>query len=46
VDKRLFGLLYADAAGKSLDERQQTEFELTAQLLTLMLQQTETKAAD
>jgi HD-like signal output (HDOD) protein len=46
VDKRLFGLLYADAAGKTLDDRQQTEFELTAQLLTLMLQQSDGKAVD
>lgn len=46
VDKRLFGLLYADAAGKSLDERQQTEFELTAQLLTLLLQQSEAKTSE
>ncbi len=46
VDKRLFGLLYADAAGKALDERQQTEFELTAQLLTVLLQQSDNKAAE
>ena len=46
VDKRLFGLLYADAGGKPLHTHQQTEFELTAQLLMLMLQQSDGKASD
>ena len=46
IEKRLFGLLYADAAGKPLDERQQTEFELVTQLLTLMLQHSDGKALD
>ena len=46
IEKRLFALLYADAAGKPLDERQQTEFELITQLLTLMLQQSDGKTVE
>lgn len=46
IEKRLFGLLYSDAAGKALTDRQQAEFELTAQLLMLMLQQSEGKTTD
>jgi HD-like signal output (HDOD) protein len=46
LERRLFGLLYADAAGKPLTDRQQTEFELTAQLLTLMVQQSDGKAGE
>lgn len=46
LERRLFGLLYADAAGKPLTERQQIEFELTAQLLTLIVQQSDGKATD
>ncbi len=44
LDKRLFAILYADAAGRPLVERQQVEFELTSRLLTLLLQQSDNSA--
>ena len=42
VEKRIFALLYADAAGKSITARQFAEFQLVANTLQLMLQQNET----
>lgn len=42
VEKRIFALLYADAAGKAVTPRQFAEFQLVANTLQLMLQQNET----
>jgi HD-like signal output (HDOD) protein len=42
VEKRIFALFYADAAGKSITPRQFAEFQLVANTLQLMLQQNET----
>ncbi|WP_306519426.1 HDOD domain-containing protein [Rheinheimera sp.] len=38
VEKRIFALLYADAAGRAISARQFAEFQLVAQTLQLMLQ--------
>jgi HD-like signal output (HDOD) protein len=42
VEKRIFALFYADAAGKSLTPKQFSEFQLVANTLQLMLQHSET----